>query len=53
MKTAQRQVQFEMDEQRKERQHKAEIRRQDAKTAVELQAEKLKAFAKAKQKPNA
>lgn len=53
MKTAQRQVQFEMDEQRKERQHKAEIRRQDAKTVVELQAEKLKAFAKAKQKPNA
>lgn len=37
-RTAQRQVQFEMEEQRKDRQLAAEIRREDARTAQELSA---------------
>jgi hypothetical protein len=63
-KTAQRQVQFEMEQQRKDREHKAQLRREGHKAAVEIvtdhaknanqmAAERIKAFGKAKEKSDA
>lgn len=43
-KTAQKQVQFEMDQQRKDRGHNADLRREDARTGQELVHNRMKAF---------